>query len=129
MEKNVQTRALERVGSQRHLPRMEVHWARLGASVHEPKSPVPGKGLETRLGLEEPELDRQGVVERTGEKGGPGFIGVLSLRAKEQKAKFSAAEGLAGRGGNKVFITGTTGDSCFRSAARMGWGSPASGQA
>lgn len=58
MEKNVRTRELGRVGSQRHPPKMEVHWARLGARVLKPKSPVPGKGLGTRTGLEEPELDR-----------------------------------------------------------------------
>lgn len=56
------------------------------------------------------------------EKGTPGFIGVRSLGVQERKVQFSVAEGL-GRGvRDKIFLTGTTGNLSFQSAARLGSG-------
>lgn len=69
MGKNVQTRARGSVGCQGSHPEGGCTWARLGTRVLEPKSPVRGRGLGIRPGLEEQEFDRQGGVGRESEKG------------------------------------------------------------
>ena len=122
MEKNVQNRVRGRAGSQRHPVRMGIRYARVGAMVLEPDRPVPGRGLVTRPGLEERKLDGQGEVRRTSKKAGARIYWGSKSPSQGINVKFSADEGLDWRVGDKVFLTGTIGDSSFRSAARLGWG-------
>lgn len=102
-------------------PEWRCTWARLGARVLESKTPVPGRGLGTRPELEEPGLDRQGGVGRASEKGGRDLLGFQDLGPRSGKTNFPQLR-LGWRVGDKVFITGTIGDSSFRSTASLGWG-------
>lgn len=68
---------------------------------------------------------RQGGVKRASEKrwgGGRDSLGFEISGSKSGKPNFPQLNGLGLGVGDKIFITGTIGDSSFRSTARVAWG-------
>lgn len=70
--------------------------------VLEPDRPVLGRGLVTRPGLEERELDGQGEVRRTSKKAGARIYWGSKSPSQGINVTFSADEGLDWRVGDSL---------------------------